>query len=152
MKRWITSVGLVAMVGCAQAPTTTVEEALTDCTPGGNYVGADLPPMYQWNGYTPAAGPGQLFLDYADPTTPGQHLAFLVDPGKGYVVWAAKVPDGKLQSYRYSIPGAPPRLGDCCHPPPPPPGGTKWIAQFVLEAGLRFLQVDAQAQAAVKWP
>ena len=154
MKRWITSVGLVAMVGCTQPPTTSVEEAVTDCTPGGNYPYAKLPGLYYWNGSPPpVAAPGQMTLDYADPTTKGQHLAFVVDPGKGYVVWAAIVPDGKLYSFRTSVGGSEPHLSDCCRPPPPPPGGgtNPAIARYVLEAGLRYLQVPAQAQVAAPY-
>lgn len=147
MKRWITSVGLVAIVGCTQPPTTSVEEAVTDCTPGGNYKYAKLPPVYWWNGYAPPqASAGQLYLDYEDPSYSGTHLAFLVDPGKGYVVWVARLKDSSLQQYRATITGGlTPYIGDCCRPPPPPPGGTDWIARFVLEAGLRYLQVPDQA-------
>jgi hypothetical protein len=148
MKRWITSVGLVAIVGCTQAPTSSVEEAVTDCTPGDNYKTATLPKMGYWDGYTPQAAPGQLTLDYADPATKGQHLAFVVDPGKGYVVWAAIVPDKQLYAFRTSVGGSEPQINDCCRPPPPGPGGGTLpgvIASFVLEAGLRYLQVPDQA-------
>lgn len=155
MKRWITSVGVIAIVGCTQPPTTSVEEAVTDCTPGGNYPYAKLPPVYFWNGYAPPkAASGQLYLDYEDPAYPGTHLASLVDPGKGYVVWVARVKDASITAYRYSIPSSEPQIGDCCRPPPPPPGGgtSPGIARYMLEAGLRFLQVPAQAEVAAPYP
>jgi hypothetical protein len=148
MKRWITPVGLLAIVGCVQPTTTsTAEQAVTNCAPSGNFKNATLPYMGQWQGYTPAAQQGQLYLDFADPAVKGQHLAFLVDPGNGVVVWAAKVNDTNLVAYRQSIPGDTGRIGDCCRPPPPPPGGTDWYAPFVLEFGEGFQSLDAAAQA-----
>ena len=154
MKRWITSVGLAAIMGCTQPPTSSVEEAVTDCTPGDNYPYAKLPTVYWWNGYAPpAASAGQLYMDYEDPGYQGTHLAFLVDPGKGYVVWVARMKDSSVKSYRSLIPGDQPQLSDCCRPPPPPPGGTlpSSIARFVLEFGLRFNQLNDQALVASKY-
>lgn len=147
MKRWIIAVCLVAPACQSDAlQTSAVEQGLNDCTPGGNYKGAKLPAMSTWAGTTPAAQPGQLYIDYADPSVPGRHLAFLVDPGKGTHVWGAIVKDGDLPAYRASNPGTEPMIGDCCRPPPPPPGGgNDWLASYNLEAGLRFLEVSAEA-------
>jgi hypothetical protein len=147
MKSWITSVGLLAVVGCVQPTTSTTEQAVTNCQPSGNFKGAKLPYVGYWQGYTPQTQPGQIGLDYADPAKPGQHLAFIVDPGKGTVVWGAKVPDSQLKTFRSSNSGIQPWVGDCCRPPPPPIGGDEWLAPYLLEFGEGFQALEAAAQA-----
>ena len=147
MKRWITSVGLIAAVGCVQPTTSTTEQAVTNCAPSGNFKDAKLPAIYYWNGYTPQAGNGQVYLDFANPSVAGEHLVFLVDPGKGYVVWGAKVKDSQLKTLRSTNSGIQPWVGDCCRPPPPPPGGTDWLARDTLEFAEGFLSLEAASQA-----
>jgi hypothetical protein len=151
MKRWIIATCLVSACQADDPMTSVAEQALTDCTPGGNYLDAKLPPLAPWAGKTPAAKPGQMYLDYRDPRTQGVYLAFLVDPGAGKIVWGATVKESAIAGYRATIDSGvdKPRLGDCCRPPPPPPGdGDNWLARFTLEAALRFAEVSAEAEAA----
>ena len=151
--RWMIAVALVAMTACQteELGTSSIEQAVNDCTPGGNFPGAKLPQMSWWNGKTPVATAGQMYIDYRDPTVKGgRNLAFIVDPGKGQIVWGAVVLDKDLPAYRASAPASrEPRIGDCCRPPPPPPGGgTDWLARFTLEAALRYQEVPEEAAAA----
>ena len=147
MKRWIIGACLVATAACqTNEQTTAVEQAASECHPGGNFPYAKLPTMNMWNGQTPWAGPGQLLMDQKDPYVPGRHYAFLVEPGKGKIWWGVIVPDQQLPAYRASVHSVEPMIGDCCRPPPPPPGGSDWIARNVLEAGLIYLEVPFIAE------
>jgi hypothetical protein len=159
MKRWMIAVCLTAACQPGDLQTSDVEQALGDCTPGGNYPGAKLPQLSYWNGKTPTAQPGQVHLDYVDPTNPGRHLAFLVDPGKGLHIWGTIVDNKSLGAYRASTIGGGydiPRIADCCRPPPPPPGeGDEWrlaVARMNLEAGLRAQELAEEAVAAAGFP
>ncbi len=158
MNRWIISLSLALLVSCQNSSTETgsVEQAVSgDCVPGGNYVGAKTPALPLWDGKLPDSEPGQIFLDVADyrknskTSGEGFHVVVLADPGKGELVWGATVPDQDLGMLR-SNPGARPMVGDCCRPPPCGCRGCcdDWMAANFLEAGLRYIEVPANAEAA----
>jgi len=146
MKRWIVASCVVA-VGCqATDPQTSgVTQAVEECPTGGNFPKATMPSLSVWTPQTqtPTAQKGQLYLDYVDPVTPNQHLAFIVDPGAGEVVWGVKVANQNMPAYRASRSGAEPMVGDCCRPPPPPiGGGDDWRAAYNLEVGKLILEMS----------
>jgi hypothetical protein len=163
MKQWIIAISCVLLTACQTgADTTNIEQAATsgDCVPGGNYADAKLPSLPLWNGSTPDAKEGQLFLDMPDwrPNTQssgvGFHIGVLADPGTGKILWGATVPDGDLASFRVGVP-IQPQIGDCCRPPPCKCRGccdpglmSSWMARNSLEASLRYLDVRDNAMEA----
>ena len=89
MKRLIIGACLVATACQTSETTSAVEQAASECHPGGNYWGAKLPALGLWNYQSPpTAGPGQLYMDHADPYVQGRHYAFVVDPTQGTIVWS----------------------------------------------------------------
>ena len=149
MKRWIIASCIAAAACQATDPQTNeVGQALEECPTGGNYTGAKMPFLKPWtpNTATPIAQKGQLYLDWADSRVQGQHIALIVDPGAGQVVWGVKVNDKDMPAYRASRGGVEPMIGDCCRPPPPPIGGDDWLAVFALEFGKLFLETSERAQ------
>src|SRR5687767_10599975 len=159
MKHWIGAVCLVTATACQTTlPTSSVEQALEDCVPGGNYAGAKMPAMSIWQGQAlPKAGPGQLYMDNPDPYVQGRHWGVLADPDKGEIVFAVIVNDQNLTYYRGQAAaasnGSHPMINDCCRPPPPPiGGGEEFQARRFLEAALRYRDVQVFAAEAAGPP
>jgi len=160
MKRWI-SLCLVSLIGCAAdvtpppaEATAAVAQSAPDCTPGGNYLDATLPPTPYFTGKGPSAGPTQVFVLYVDPSVQGEYVVYLADHAAGKLVWGARSKSATLSKLTGWLGGEP--LITAVNPPPPPPPcpgcGDDFYARFTLELALRESALSAQAAAAAAIP
>lgn len=150
MKRvWASIVCAGMLLGCQTADTTsTAEQALTDCVPGANFCGAQMPPTPWWQKgeQAPSVSSGSMVIV---ETAPGELLAMVADLGQSKIVWARKLLPKSLGTFidTTGFTGTidirrPP-------PPPPPPWGGNWSV-WGLELSLRSATLTEDAYDACK--
>ena len=135
----------IALAGCQQPELTESSQALEDCTPGGNFTGAEMPPVpfYQKGQQLPFAEPGKagwVVFQRLD----GNWVAALGDIAQGKVVFAVQTKPlgfGTLLN-ALSLTGQ----IDVVRPPPGPRPIIE--AAFVLEYLLRSIPLFDLADAA----
>lgn len=152
-RRWMLVVS--SLLGACQVAEGTGQTRqhveVNDCTPGGNYCDAQMPPVPFWNGkeQPPQSGPTARVVVWE--VQAGEWVGILADPDLGQVTWARRVLTDKLGPF-IAIIGLT-KAVDISRPPPPPPppdGGDwlKWAAPVALELAKRANELPFEASAA----
>jgi hypothetical protein len=131
-----------------ESPTGQVEQAVKDCTPGGNFPNATLPAQPQWvPGVTiPPTGDKEGWVIWRESTN-GDWNALLANPSSGTITAAFKLKDADVPD-SMKIVGPRGRIDVGHLPPPPPPTGTGRMARYALELELRAAQLHVMAMDA----